>query len=134
MKEPKKISMAMGVGMAIVSALDVIISISLLLSTSTGKMADLNVARIIVQIANICVAVGILGIINGVSIYSARYYQDLIIHNEIPFSRFLKIHSHSDRPIMGTLVSFILTIFWFIIFTVVGVFFINSGHYGAIPG
>jgi amino acid transporter len=113
MKEPRKISMAMGLGMAIVSALDIIISISLLLGTETGKMSDLpkQIPQIIFTIANICVAIGILGIINGVSVYSSRYYQDLIIHDEIPFSIFLKIHSHSSRPIMGTLVSYIITLF-----------------------
>jgi amino acid transporter len=86
MKEPKKISMAMGVGMAIVSALDVIISLSLLLGTDSGKMSNLDIARWVIQIANICVAIGILGIINGVSVYSAHYYKDLILHNEIPFA------------------------------------------------
>jgi amino acid transporter len=43
MKEPKKISMAMGLGMAIVSALDIIISLSLLLGTHSGKLSDLQV-------------------------------------------------------------------------------------------
>jgi amino acid transporter len=86
MAKPKKISMAMGVGMAIVSALDIIISLSLLLGTHSGKLSDLNIARWVLQVANICVSIGILGIINGVSVYSSNYYQDLINHHEIPFS------------------------------------------------
>jgi amino acid transporter len=45
MKEPKKISSAMGLGMAIVSALDIIISLSLLFGTHSGKISDLQLSR-----------------------------------------------------------------------------------------
>jgi hypothetical protein len=42
------------------------------------------------QIAQLCVAIGILGIINGFAIYAGRYYNELVITNEIPFAKKLK--------------------------------------------
>ncbi|MDR0739932.1 MAG: APC family permease [Mycoplasmataceae bacterium] len=134
MREPKKISLTMGLGMAIVSALDIAISLALLLGTHSGKLSGLAIPRWIIQVANICVTIGILGIINGVSIYSARYYQDLIKHREIPFADWLQSHSKPNSTFMGVLTSYVITIFWFIVFTIVGLFFLNSGHYGDIPG
>jgi amino acid transporter len=44
MKEPRKISLALGIGMAIVSTLDIVISLSLLLGTHSGKLSGLNLA------------------------------------------------------------------------------------------
>jgi amino acid transporter len=45
MKEPRKVSMALAIGIAIVAAIDVIISFSLLLGTDTGRMSDLLIPR-----------------------------------------------------------------------------------------
>jgi amino acid transporter len=111
MREPKKISLTMGLGMAIVSALDIAISLALLLGTHSGKLSGLAIPRWIIQVANICVTIGILGIINGVSIYSARYYQDLIKHREIPFADWLQSHSKPNSTFMGVLTSYVITIF-----------------------
>jgi amino acid transporter len=86
MKEPKKVSMALAVGIAIVSAIDVLIAFSFLIGTGTGKLSDLHVPIQVIQVANVLVTVGILGVINGVAIYSSRYYEDLVAHNEIPFA------------------------------------------------
>jgi hypothetical protein len=86
MKEPKRVSMALGVGIALVSAIDIVISLSLLLGTDSGKLSDLKIPIQLIQVANILVTIGIMGVINGVAIYGSRYYEDLVKHNEIPFA------------------------------------------------
>jgi amino acid transporter len=134
MKEPRKVSMAMGLGIAIVSAIDIVISFSLLLGTKDGKMAGLKIPFYVIQIMEMLVAIGILGIINGVAIYGSRYYEDLIRNNEIPFASRLRKYSNNKRPVVGTLVSYAIMIFRFAVFTLLGLFFINLGHYHFISG
>ncbi|GHU32565.1 hypothetical protein FACS1894166_06170 [Bacilli bacterium] len=86
MREPRKVSMVLAVGIAIVSAIDVIISFSFLIGTESGRLSDLNILLSIKQVANVLVTIGIMGIINGVAVYGSRYYEDLVEHNEIPFA------------------------------------------------
>jgi amino acid transporter len=44
MREPRKVSMAMALGVSIVSLIDILITLSLVLGTNSGKMVDLQVA------------------------------------------------------------------------------------------
>jgi amino acid transporter len=111
MKEPKKVSLAMAVGIAAVSAIDIIISFSLLLGTKDGKMAGLQIPFYVIQVMEILVAIGILGVINGVAIYGSRYYEDIIRNNEMPFASRLRIYADEKKPLVGTLVSFVIMIF-----------------------
>jgi hypothetical protein len=59
----------------------------------------------------ILVAIGILGVINGVAIYGSRYYEDIVRNNEMPFASRLRIYADDKKPMVGTLVSFAIMIF-----------------------
>ncbi|MDR3163816.1 MAG: APC family permease [Mycoplasmataceae bacterium] len=131
LKKPNEMPMAMSLGVAVVSFFDILISIAMLLGSKTGSMFDLGnpIPRIIVQVMMILVAIGILGIINGVSIYSPRYYEDLIRHDEIPFCARYKNRLNSDLPVVG---SCIITIFMCVTLTVcslIGYFYWDIGNY-----
>jgi amino acid transporter len=102
MKEPKRVATSMSVGIAIVSAIDISITLALILTTysgthgATGTMADLKLPKVLIEIFQICIAIGILGIINGFAIYSSRYYTDLVLNNEIPFAKKLKKYTKEN--------------------------------------
>lgn len=144
MKEPKKVSMSMAVGISIVSAIDILITLGLVLSSyvykdgtvhATGIMADLALPKMLIQIFQIFIAIGILGILNGFAIYSSRYYTDLVINNEIPFAKKLKKYVKNDSVWVGVIIGLVLTIGFVIIFGLIGSFaFINSGHYSSSYG
>jgi hypothetical protein len=88
MKEPKKVSLAMTLGLAIVSFLNVMISFSLLLCSSNGTIAGIgwlnsDALHWLLIIINVLISFGVLGVINGFAIFNARFYEDLIKTNEI---------------------------------------------------
>lgn len=135
MREPRKVSMAMALGVSIVSLIDILITLSLVLGTNSGKMVDLQVASWMLQIAQLCVAIGILGIINGFAIYAGRYYNELVITNEIPFAKKLKKWLKPNSFFLGVIIAEVIFVIFTIVFGLVGAYaFINTGHYGIIPG
>jgi hypothetical protein len=71
----------------------------------------------------------VLGIINGFAIYNSRFYEDLIKTNEILLWHkfYHKAHANS-RPVAGTIYSYILSSIFFVVFTAIGIFYLNSGH------
>lgn len=141
MKEPKRVSTSMAVGVSIVSAIDILITLALILSSygdahnATGVMANLKVPQLLIKIFQIFIAIGILGIINGFAIYSSRYYTDLVINNEIPFANKLKKYVKQDSVRIGVIIGLALTASFIVIFGLIGSFaFINLSHYATNYG
>lgn len=136
MKEPKKVSMSMAVGISIVCAIDIAVTLALILSSydkqnnPSGTMANLKIPMILVQIFQICIAIGILGIINGFALYSSRYYTNLVLNNEILFASKLKKYLKQDSVWVGVIIGLVISGAFTIIFGLIGSFaFINIGHY-----
>lgn len=133
MKEPKKVSMAMAVGLAVVSFIDILISVSLLLCSTNGKIDGiewLNANPWLLQTINFLIAIGILGIINGFAIYTPIFYEDLVRKGEIPFCTKYEDKLNHDRPKVGVSISLIITIPIIIIFTLIGAYgYIDINNY-----
>ncbi|GHU32968.1 hypothetical protein FACS1894166_07380 [Bacilli bacterium] len=135
MKEPKKISVAMVVGLIVVSVIDILISISLLIPNDSGgtitslaswfKAHHLEPLYTTIQLM---IAFGIFGILNGYAMYTGKFYEDLVIKNQIPFSDKFQNKTNIHRPFVGLIYAFILIFFYFVFNTCIGLFYLHN-HY-----
>jgi hypothetical protein len=44
------------------------------------------------------IAFGVLGIVNGFAIFNAKFYEDLVINRELPFSEKFHNRTNIHRP------------------------------------
>jgi hypothetical protein len=135
MKQPKKMPMAMVTGLIIVVSISVLISISLLISTRNGSLDDFGnsgsiVPRWLYSTIEVMIAIGILGILNGLAMFGAKYYEQLISTDEVLFSTFIKLKC---KKYIGVVYSLILYVVVFIICFAIGLVFIKTSD-GNIPG
>lgn len=141
MKEPKKTSLAILLGLSFVSLIYIIISISLSLFAG-GSISGLREAMEnakwnegaingILGTINILIAIGILGIINGFALWSPRFIEDAIKDDEIPFGRLFKHKLNPHYPKVGVIYTLIFSITATLVFTIIGTFgYFDAGGYG----
>ena len=136
MQEPKKTPMAILLGLVITTVIYLIIAISMSINGgSFFSMLDYmenimpNVGRVLFGIVNIMIAIGVLGIINGFAMWAPRFTEDLITprftedlikEGELPFSIKYKDRLNDNKPIIGIMYSFVITIPIVILFTLIG--------------
>ncbi|WP_029512514.1 APC family permease [Mycoplasmopsis iners] len=141
MKEPKKTPMALLLGLLITTGIYLLIAISM--SINGGSFWDMQsamaklfknetAARIIFGIMNIAIAIGVLGIINGFSMWAPRYVEDLIAEGEVPFWRHFYKKLNPNKPLVGVIYSLVLTIPVVLVFTLIGAlaYLPNIADYG----
>jgi hypothetical protein len=76
------------------------------------------------------IAVGILSVINGTVTTGVKVYQDLIESHQVVLShKFDFGKKFNGKPMSGVLYGLILTLIFFILCTVIGLFFSNTGHF-----
>lgn len=76
------------------------------------------------------IAVGVLGIVNGFSLMTTRFYEYLIKNNEIYCPEKYKSKLNSSKPLVGCIYAIIICGTLFIVFTLIGAFaFSDTGHY-----
>lgn len=135
MEHPEKIGKAMVVGLLIVSGIDVLISISLLIGSQGGKVNTLywfneHNAHWVITIVELFIAFGVLGIVNGFSLMTTRYYEYLVQNNEIWCPDKYKSKCNASHPVVGCIYALIICGSVFIVFTFIGSFaFSDTGHY-----
>ncbi|WP_406618025.1 APC family permease [Mycoplasmopsis lipophila] len=129
MKEPKKTPIALFIGLGITTIIYLLIAISL--SINGGDVfgmaenleklfKDKKAANITLGIMNLMIAIGVLGIINGFSMWAPRYVEDLLAEGELPFWRKVKGKLNANFPIVGVIYSLAITVPVVIIFTLIG--------------
>ncbi len=135
MKEPKKTSNAMLIGLLCVSSIDLLISISLMIS-GQGSLSGLTEwfeqkhCLPLLQTMQITVAFGIFGIINGFCLYSSNFYEDLVANNDIIFARFFNKKLKPNSHVIGCLYSFTLFFVLFWVCTLIGSLgYIDTNNY-----
>ncbi|MBQ0045736.1 MAG: APC family permease [Mycoplasma sp.] len=143
MEEPKKTPAALVIGLVIVSIINLLVAISLLFGAVNGKVngmvfLDQKGLHWLVGTMEMLIAVGILGVINGFAMYNPLYYQDLIKAGELPFSDKLQHKlATQKRNWVGLIYAGIITIVFFIVFTLVGAMgyadTIGYGSTGMVP-
>ncbi|WP_036450781.1 APC family permease [Mycoplasmopsis opalescens] len=129
MKEPRKTPLAIFLGLAITTVIYLIIAIAMSINGGSffamqDYMASLfhskRAAQIMFGLMNLCIAIGVLGIINGFSMWAPRYVEDLLALGDLPYWNKYKNKLNPNRPIVGIVYSLVLTIPLVIIFMVIG--------------
>lgn len=126
MEEPKKTPAALVVGLVIVSIINLLIAVSLLFGSTTGKVNALawfneHGYHWVIGVVEILIAFGILGIINGFAMFNPLYYQDLIKVKELPFSDKLQHRLATQKNNwVGLIYAGVITLVFFILFTLIG--------------
>lgn len=132
MKNPKKLTLSMNIGICIVLVIYIALSVSLMIC-SDGSIKDLQGwldyrgLHWVYVIIQLLIAVGILSVINGTSASATRMYEDLIIHNELICShKFNKKRSNISKPVNGAIYFYILTLIFIVVCVLIGAFFVNE--------
>lgn len=128
MKEPKKTPLALFLGLAITTVIYLIIAISMSINGGSffgmrDFMANLmgaTAAKWLFGIMNIAIAIGVLGIINGFSMWAPRYVEDLLATGELPFWEKVYKKLNPNKPVIGVIYSIVITIPVVLLFTIIG--------------
>lgn len=127
MKEPKKTPLAILLGLVIVTSIYLTLAISM--SINGGSFNDMgqkmknimgDAGRILFGLVNIAIGIGILGIINGFSMWTPRFIEELIRKGELPFSYKYKDHLDINKPKIGIFYFLAIAIPIIIIFSLIG--------------
>ncbi len=144
LKEPKKISLALILGLFVVTIIYLSISIAMSLGSTNGTPSgflDFFKSHHIIWLYilfNILIGVGVLSIINSFGMWTPRLVENLVAMNEIPYgAKFIK-KLNNNRPKVGIMYNIIVVIPVIIIFCAIGgLGYINtysSSNYGTGVG
>ncbi|QZE12483.1 amino acid permease [Mycoplasma sp. Ms02] len=133
LENPKDTPKVLLFGLTLVTIIHLVIAISMSLN---GKgdfnefgafLAKRNLSWLM-GIINISIFIGVLGIMNGFSMWIPRLLQELILKDELPFSKRLKSKIKAGSYKVGVMVSLIIAIPPVILFYVIGGLFFHEGH------
>ncbi|MBN0919143.1 APC family permease [[Mycoplasma] gypis] len=141
MAEPKKTPLALIIGLSTVTAIYLIVAVSMTVGAAKGGFygfADLlsgAKAGWLFGLINMCISIGILGIINGFTMWATRFVEDLIKEGElwVPLKAY-KYMQNSKAPVVGMVFSMILTLPVVLLFNVVGSLAYFPGGYDGLYG
>ena len=132
MQHPEKTGTALSIGLLFVSVANIIVSISLCLCSTDGKLGSIvfkglddtgnAILHIIVGVMEILVALGILGIINSIALWTPRFYEYLIKSDElwVPDQYKTKLNDHC--PKVGVVYTIIIATIFFVACVFIGSF------------
>ncbi|MGL5246507.1 MAG: APC family permease [Mycoplasmoidaceae bacterium] len=125
MKEPQKTPKAILFGLVIVTTIYLAIAISMSLNGNGsffgfGEWLVSENLDWLFGLINILIAIGILGIINGFSLWAPRFIEDLIQENELPFSSKYVNKLNANRPVVGIKYTLAASIPIVILFSIIG--------------
>lgn len=141
MKNPEKTPAALVIGLLSMTILYIVIATAMTLGGKGGGFYDFGSllskrnAGWVFGVINIMISIGVLGILNGFSVWATRFVEDLIKEGEIfvPVKayRYLK---HAKMPIVGALFCLIISLPFMIIFTAIGAYAYIGGGYDTSYG
>ncbi|MGX9340843.1 APC family permease [Mycoplasma sp. 128] len=141
MAEPKKTPLALVIGLVTVTIIYLILAVTMTIGAASGGFYGFSdqlksiKASWLFGLINFAIAIGILGIINGFTMWCTRFIEDLINEGELWVP--LKVHAKMQKaktPIVGTIYAIILTIPVTLIFNVVGSLAYFPGGYDGLYG
>lgn len=127
MAEPKKTPLALVLGLSAVTTIYVLVAVSMTIGASSGGFYSFGdtldgvKAKWLFGLINMCISIGILGIINGFTMWATRFIEDLIKEGElwVPIKAYKKMLS-SKTPMIGTLYACVVTVPVVLLFNVIG--------------
>ncbi len=141
MQHPEKTGKAIVIGLLIVAIIDIFVSVSLLIGSSSGKINTIywftsssGTAHChwVITIVQLFIAIGVLGITNGFSLMTTRFYEYLIKNDELWSPNRFKSQLNPSNPKVGCIWTFAISVPIFIIFTLIGAFgYSDTSNYAA---
>lgn len=132
MKDPKKSPLAILVGLIVTTAIYLLIAISMSLGSQNGDPQGLvsffakhNILPLF-AVFEMLIAVGIMGVINGYSLFATRFMVDLARDNELPFSKKAATYIAKKNRFVGVIYDLSITIPTIVLLTVIGIFYSND--------
>lgn len=126
MKEPKKTPKAIFVGLIIVTVIYLVIAIVMSIGSKYGKLGNysefLNDHNLgwIFMVLNLLIAVSVFGALNGFTVWSTRFIEDLLLDNQLPFASKFNNQIQAHKPIVGTLYVYTMVIPLNVVFSCIG--------------
>ncbi|MDE5617498.1 MAG: APC family permease [Ureaplasma sp.] len=137
MKEPKKTPLALLFGLALVTIIYILIAVAMSLGSADGgpfgfqEWLTNKGLNWLYGLFQLLIGIGVLGIINGFALWSTRFVEDLILSNEVPFSKKLAPKINKKYPIVGIIYNLVLSLPIVVIFCIVGgLGYIDAVGYG----
>ena len=142
MKNPEKTPAALTIGLSSMTAIYILIAVAMSMGAKSGGFYDY---RELLKakghawafgVINFCIAIGIIGILNGFTMWASRWVEDLIKEGEISVPvKVYKYMKNSKMPLVGALFVLFLALPFMIIFTIIGAYgykpiSYSDGNYG----
>ena len=142
MKNPEKTPAALTIGLSSMTAIYILIAVSMSIGAKSGGFYDYG--GLLAEkkqgwafgVINFCIAIGIIGILNGFTMWASRWVEDLIKEGEISVPvKVYKYMKNSKMPLVGSLFVLFLALPFMIIFTIIGAYgykpiSYSDGNYG----
>ena len=128
LKEPKKISLVILVGLLTVTAMYLGISFSITIGAENGNWTNIGIFFVerkvswIYTIMALLISIGILTEVDVYSMWFPMYFQQLIENREVPFAKSLSKYTNRRKPIAGVIYLLVVVSFFTIALTLIGVF------------
>ena len=128
LKEPKKISLVILVGLLTVTAMYLGISFSITIGAENGSWTNIGMFFVekkvswIYTIMALLISIGILTEVDVYSMWFPLYFQQLIENREVPFAKSLSKYTNRRKPIAGVIYLLVVVSFFTIALTLIGVF------------
>lgn len=126
MKNPKKLPLAIIIGIGIITFLYLLIATSMSLGTKGGSFTGFGDwlqsknAGWVFGVVNIAIAFGVLGIINGYSMWGPRFLEELMKTGELYCPKKWKNKLNDNTPVLGGILSALLAIVPVVSLTIIG--------------
>ena len=135
MKEPKKVPLALVIGLSLVTVIYLLIAVSCMLGSPDGTWVGFINAfnesqgwKITYGILSIIIAFGVFGIVNCDAVWAPRFIEDLIRTDDLfNWGKKYKHKLNPDRPVVGVWINYS-------IFVPICILFACIGALGYIPG
>ncbi|MDC4163032.1 APC family permease [Mycoplasma bradburyae] len=135
MKKPEKTPLALLIGLAFVTLVYLLMAVAMSLGSEDGSPFGFesffkknNLVPLYVAF-QVTIGVGILGIINGLSLWANRFIEDLIKQGELPFSMKLINKISSKNALVGLKYNLVIAVPVIIIASLIGgLGYIDSGY------
>ncbi|WP_412031278.1 APC family permease [Metamycoplasma buccale] len=141
MKHPEKTPAALTIGLSTITIIYIIIAVAMTLGAKTGGFYDYGELLANAKhgwafgVINICISIGIVGILNGFTMWATRWVEDLIKEGEISVPvKVYKYMKSAKTPLVGAIFCLILALPFMVIFTAIGAYAYFGGGYDSVYG